>query len=400
MEDCLLYESQLKFYLYSFVGSVVGTHFLQNVFQPSVGTSKYAILRNWMIANIWYTQSLNSVLILLGFTTIVELVDFYTGHTIDPVQNRTDRCYESVAQYIALLPKETQAKIENFSGGLYENGDETPEEMLVNKMHWIAKNSGITKGTKLLDIGCGTGYLMNFMEKEYGAEVYGIQLAEDAVTNNIYPNLNGKVFAANIKTLNKPEWDNYFDVLILNGSTEHFGTYRDFIVDKMESIYKVVHDQMNKLIKPGGRLFYSGIYTKDYQNKLSFWQWYYLYLVEREFGGWYPEKDPKGFMQSDYWDCKVIKDTTEGYYKYWKEYHDALYLTPNPTFWIPGVIMMLKQIAIDPFFIQAWILAMFPKNAFTEHLNPYDHWGSCRETFQVWEKYKNETENRVKDILK
>lgn len=369
-----------------FVIVFIVTWLLQLFFQPNVNVSIHAVIKNYLIVNIFIRRNIVSVLLFLLYFVVTEILDLCMGITVDNPKEKTERCYESTSQIITKLPKDMQQEIVNFSGGLYLNEGEDPQTMLDNKIKWIVKNCDIKQGTKILDIGCGTGYVIQRLQKEYGADVYGIQLSQDAVDNNMYESLEGRVFVDNIKTIDRLDWYDNFDVLILNGSTEHFAYYKDYVVDNMTDIYNNIHDRMNKMLKPGGRIFYSGLYIIDEISNLSWEQYYYLYLVEREFGGWYPVKDRLKFMNSDYWKLKTVIDTTEGYYKYWAEFHDKLYMEPTEEMASACVSILSQQLLIDPYFIQAWILSQFPKNAFTEHLNPYKSWGSCRETFQVWVK--------------
>jgi ubiquinone/menaquinone biosynthesis C-methylase UbiE len=75
------------------------------------------------------------------------------------------------------------------------------------------------EGKKLLDIGCGTGYLLKAAE-EKGLIVYGIDISEEAV------NIAKEIAKKSIITVNEAEnlkfKDNLFDYITCLGSLEHF----------------------------------------------------------------------------------------------------------------------------------------------------------------------------------
>lgn len=75
------------------------------------------------------------------------------------------------------------------------------------------------KGKRLLDLGCGTGYLLKGAD-ERGLETYGIDISDEAVkiAKRISP--NSKIIEGRGEKINFP--DNFFDYLICIGALEHF----------------------------------------------------------------------------------------------------------------------------------------------------------------------------------
>tara|TARA_Y100000589_G_scaffold330982_1_gene382493 strand:+ start:2355 stop:3023 length:669 start_codon:yes stop_codon:yes gene_type:complete len=65
---------------------------------------------------------------------------------------------------------------------------------------------------KILDIGCGKGYLLyDFLKVIPNAEIYGIDISDYAITNS-KPEIKSKLIKGNAKEL--PWDDNYFDLVI------------------------------------------------------------------------------------------------------------------------------------------------------------------------------------------
>ena len=70
----------------------------------------------------------------------------------------------------------------------------------------------LSKNPKILDIGCGKGYLLyDFMKLIPAADVYGIDISEYAI-NNSQEEIRNKLKVGNATSL--PWADNYFDLVI------------------------------------------------------------------------------------------------------------------------------------------------------------------------------------------
>jgi cyclopropane-fatty-acyl-phospholipid synthase len=61
-----------------------------------------------------------------------------------------------------------------YSSALYADTSTSLEDAQTAKLRFVARELGVTRGGRLLDIGCGWGSLTLFMAKEYGVEVTGI----------------------------------------------------------------------------------------------------------------------------------------------------------------------------------------------------------------------------------
>lgn len=77
----------------------------------------------------------------------------------------------------------------------------------------------VKKGKKLLDVGCGTGYLL-LAASQKGLETFGVDISEEAV--NIAVNVSPKSIIVAGKGEDLKFSDNTFDYVTCLGSLEHF----------------------------------------------------------------------------------------------------------------------------------------------------------------------------------
>ena len=78
----------------------------------------------------------------------------------------------------------------------------------------------LTNGTRVLDVGCGDGSLMNFLEKEKNIEVRGLELDQDNVQKCIFKGL--PVIQGNAETELHQFPNKSFDYVILSQTLQAF----------------------------------------------------------------------------------------------------------------------------------------------------------------------------------
>ena len=66
---------------------------------------------------------------------------------------------------------------EHVHHGLWERGDETPDEAVLNLIRSVARHGEITAGKRVCDVGCGYGGTARVLETELGATVSAITVS-------------------------------------------------------------------------------------------------------------------------------------------------------------------------------------------------------------------------------
>lgn len=127
----------------------------------------------------------------------------------------------------------------------------TIEEAQLKKHQFIVDGCNIKKGTKVLDIGCGWGAFIDYLNK-LGAETYGVVLAKGQADACIKNGLNIKHMDSKDIT---PETFGKFDVVTAMGSPEHLCSVEQYKAGQQEEIYKTYFKQVADLLPVGGRFY-------------------------------------------------------------------------------------------------------------------------------------------------
>ncbi len=127
----------------------------------------------------------------------------------------------------------------------------TIQEAQLKKHQFIVDGCNIKKGTKVLDIGCGWGAFIDYLNK-LGAETYGVVLAKGQADACIKNGLNVKHMDSKDIT---PETFGKFDVVTAMGSPEHLCSIDQYKAGQQEEIYKTYIKQVADLLPVGGRFY-------------------------------------------------------------------------------------------------------------------------------------------------
>lgn len=147
----------------------------------------------------------------------------------------------------------------SYSCGYFKTEDDSLYEAQCNKVERILKKLHLKKGMKLLDIGCGWGYLMIRAAKEYGAEGLGITLSheqhkefEERIQKE---RLEGQIEAAIMDYRQLEKSGLQFDRVVSVGMLEHVGRPN----------YELFVKNVDSVLKHGGLLLLHYISTlKEY----------------------------------------------------------------------------------------------------------------------------------------
>jgi len=132
--------------------------------------------------------------------------------------------------------------LKQYSCGYFKNENDSLEQAQINKINHIIKKLDIKPNQKILDIGCGWGYLAIEIAKQHKCNVTGITLSENqykyAINKVKKLNLNNKV---DIKLLDYREVTETYDRIVSIGMFEHVG--RKFYTSFFKQISNLLNDK-------------------------------------------------------------------------------------------------------------------------------------------------------------
>jgi cyclopropane-fatty-acyl-phospholipid synthase len=138
-----------------------------------------------------------------------------------------------------------KANIEDYTEGIYEGDiNRSYIEAQRRQSDYLLDEIGCDKGSRVLDIGCGNGTLLERV-RERGAIGYGITISQPQVVRCKKKGL--EVFLMNYRDI-PHSWDKRFDGVIANGSIEHFVRPQDAIAGRQDDIYRELFEICRRLL--------------------------------------------------------------------------------------------------------------------------------------------------------
>ncbi len=128
----------------------------------------------------------------------------------------------------------------------YPRENSTLEEAQANKFDLVARKLGLTRGMRLLDVGCGWGGMVMHAAREYGVKALGVTLsAQQAAWAQAAIERDGLAGLAEVRHLDYRDVpETGFDAVSSIGLTEHVGK------DNLTAYFAYLYGKLN----PGGRL--------------------------------------------------------------------------------------------------------------------------------------------------
>ncbi len=252
---------------------------------------------NLMRADSWLTYLSPKKRLIQIFTyplwTLCELSCWFVRpKQLSPHEN-TQRCYETLLDPLCAKT----GTWPDFTEGYYPTGKEDYEDAQTMQFDFILDRCGCGPGTQVLDIGCGNGKLLK-RAMDRGCSAHGITIAQTQVEECRSQHINA--ILCHYEDIETYFSQHQFDVIILNGSSEHFATAQDAMNGQSEQIYRRLFNIIHHVLKPGGKVFITCIHFRvDTEAKrallhpvLQRYGSYYFYcsLLIHFFSGWYPHE--------------------------------------------------------------------------------------------------------------
>lgn len=254
-----------------------------------------------------------------------------------------------------LLNLAVSAGIRDFTDGMYLGDPTTPyEEAQQNQAEHLLDLAGGERGTRLLEIGCGYGRILESAQWR-GVEAMGISISRPQVK---YCRAHGW----DARLLDYRDLPDHllgqFDCLIANGSLEHFVQPADAAAGRSDDIYRELFGICHRLLdsdSSGGRLVTTAIHFGSVKidpqamlgspNRFRRGSNEHHYsLLVHGFGGYYPHAGQLERCAAAYFDLVSEEDGTEDYHLTAEGWLKGLQraLWTNPRF-LAGVFRKLLQ---------------------------------------------------------
>jgi cyclopropane fatty-acyl-phospholipid synthase-like methyltransferase len=211
----------------------------------------------------------------------------------------------------------------DYTEGMYHGDPQTSyEQAQLNQICYVLDEVHCGPGTRVLEVGCGNGTLLEEVRRR-GAHGVGITISPEQVALCRSHGLDVRLL--DYKLLGD-EYAGQFDVVVANGPIEHFVQPRDAARGLADRVYREMFGAFHRAIDPTSnvrRMINTTIYFKRppkpenlLQSPWSFtrgsdnWHWAWL---ARAFGGFYPTFGQFERCAEGYFDLTHTIDGTEDY---------------------------------------------------------------------------------------
>jgi cyclopropane fatty-acyl-phospholipid synthase-like methyltransferase len=223
-----------------------------------------------------------------------------------------------------------RAGIPDLTDGIYLDGNINYEEAQSLQRNYLLDEIRCKEGSKILDIGCGNGTLLEDAEKR-GAKAVGITLSPHQAVRGRARGLDVRVM--NYKDIHS-ELNETFDGVIANGSMEHFVQPEEAVNGKQDRIYREMFDIVYDVLNPNseGRFATTAIHFEedrrpnpsDILRSVMFYpigsDEFHFGQVLRNMGGYYPVRGQLERNAIGTFELEKEVDGTNDYYltsKHW-----------------------------------------------------------------------------------
>jgi cyclopropane-fatty-acyl-phospholipid synthase len=146
----------------------------------------------------------------------------------------------------------SMGELADFSGAQYDGDFSLTLEQAQRRKHqYVAEQIGIEPGSRVLDVGCGWGALLDFIRRRGGVGV-GVTLSSAQLAACLRHGLD--VHLLDGRRLERERFGT-FDAVASLGAFEHFCSPEDYRAGRQDEVYESFFARMADLLPPGGRMY-------------------------------------------------------------------------------------------------------------------------------------------------
>ena len=218
-----------------------------------------------------------------------------------------------------------QAGVLDYTEGFYD-GDPALgyERAQQRQIRHLLDQVGCRKGSRILDIGCGNGTLLDEVRRRDAAGV-GVTISPEQVRFCRGRGLD--VHLLNYRNISAA-WNGRFDAVVANGSIEHFVQPADALAGRGDAIYREFFAIARRMLSPQSNsrrlinttIHFGNVFVKPEDASKSPWafpwnseRFHYAWLA-RGFGGYYPTPGQLEACARPHFRLVSERDATHDYY--------------------------------------------------------------------------------------
>ena len=146
----------------------------------------------------------------------------------------------------------SMGELADFSGAKYDGDFSLTLEQAQRRKHeYVAEQIGIQPGSRVLDVGCGWGALLDFIRRRGGVGV-GVTLSSAQLAACLRHGLD--VHLLDGRRLERDRFG-AFDAVASLGAFEHFCSPEAYRAGRQEDVYRSFFERMAGLLPDGGRMY-------------------------------------------------------------------------------------------------------------------------------------------------
>ncbi len=211
----------------------------------------------------------------------------------NPARSRTTKaCYSVFDKFFPTCD------MPDYTEGMFFGDRSLPlDQAQLNQINYVLDEVQCDRGTRLLEIGCGNGRLLQEATRR-GATAVGVTISPEQVNRCRQDGLDARL--CNYRDLDG-SWNHRFDAVVANGPIEHFVVPQQALAGEDDAIYREMFQIVHRTLDPASanrRFINTTIHFVRRPDPRDLLQRpgkfakgsdaYHYALLARSFGGWYP----------------------------------------------------------------------------------------------------------------